>query len=273
MLKYMSTARESNGGCVRLAGAQNSWGQPVYWASPGDPEYDVRVPKVDEPPELDSLRVPVGAVAARTSDDAMTVFDLERGYVAALTGAKFLEEEGTWRASGATVTYLDSNGLHVDTGRADDPRNDGSHRGNNGATMMVRYDQYLAGRIDNVLKVASGPELSTRAVFPMVNSDGDSEDPEAPPQGLRLRVRPDVDLDSLDLHPEARVIAEALQRYGMYLGDSGGATALKLEDTAAEGGDQTWTVPSDGLCALPLTEEFWDVLPEGYHPGTANGSP
>ena len=79
-----------------------------------------------------------------------------------------------------------------------------------------------------------------------------------------MRINPSIDLTSLGLHPQALVIAQALQKYGMYLGDSGGTTALKLEDTRAEGLGQLWTVTADDLCTLPFTSQFWDVLPEGY---------
>ena len=266
ILEYMRTAKESGDGCITLAGAENSWGQPVYWAGPGDTEYDVKVPKVDEPPELANLRIPAGAEAADTSDDAMTIFDVDRGYVVALSGARYNRDTKTWRAGGATVTYLDSNGLSAATGRSDDPRNIGSHRGNNGATMMVRYDEVAAGRIPHVLKVASGPEMSRDFVFPMTGSDGDSKNPIAPKQGLRFRLKPSVDLDALKLDPQAKVIAQALQNFGFYLGDSGGNTALKLENTDVEGEGQRWTVPADGLCSLPLGPQLWDVLPEGYDP-------
>jgi len=238
----------------------------VFWADAEDTKYDVNVPKVDEPPELSSLRIPASAEAADTSDEAMTVFDVERGYVVALTGADYNKDKDSWRASGATVTYLDSNGLHARTGKSDNASNLGSHRGNNGATMMVRYDEFMDGAIHHVLKVASGPEMARRHVFPMVGSDGDSREEIAPPQGLRFRIKPSVDLGAVDLHPEARVFAQALQTYGFYLGDSAGTTALKLENSPSAGGGQPWTVPATGLCALPLVPEFWDVLAEGYDP-------
>ena len=266
ILEYMQTARQNGGGCVTLAGAENSWGQPVYWATAGDTEYDVVVTGEGKPAEVSALRIPDGARAADTNDHAMTVFDVAKGYVVALTDASFDEGERVWTASGATVTYLDSNGLHAGTGRSDDDRNLGSHRGNNGATMMVRYDEFEAGAIRHVLKVASGPETSRRHVFPMIGSDGDSRKGVAPEQGLRFRLKPSLDLDAFDLHPEARVIAEALQTYGFYVGDSAGVTALKLENTRAEGRGQLWTVPANGLCRLPLDPELWDVLPEGYDP-------
>jgi hypothetical protein len=267
ILRYMSTAPEAGEGCLRLAGAEGGdWGQPVYWAQPGDPTYRVSVGKADPPPELQDLRIPRGALPADNNDGSVTIFDVDRGYVVALTDAAHDADRNSWKASGATVTYLDSNGLDARTGKSSDPRNRGSHRGNNAAVMMARFDEVQAGHIDHVLKVASGPEVSKRSVFPMVASDGDSTDPAAPPQGLRFRIKPSMDLDALGLDPQARVIAQALQEYGFYIGDSGGSTALKLENTRIEGRGELWTIPADALCGLPLSSRYWDVLPEGYQP-------
>jgi hypothetical protein len=266
ILAYMRSGPDAGGGCVRLAGTgTNKWGQPVYWAAASDPEYDVHVSGGDRPRELGSLRIPAEATAADTSDAAMTVFDRQRGYVVALTGAHYSASAG-WSARGATVTYLDSNGLHSRLKRSNDQRNRGSHRGNNGATMMVRYDEVAAGAIRHVLKVSSGPETSGRWAFPMVGSDGDSTDPVAPREGLRFRIKPSVDLTALHLNPQAYVIARALQRYGMYLGDNGGHTTLKLEDTRATGQGQKWTLSSTALCRLPLTPKYWTVIKGGYDP-------
>ena len=269
ILDYMRTARESGDGCVALAGAGHShWGQPIYWTRPSDPTYDVTGGKNERPPELASLRIPDEAEPAKNSDGTMSIYDLQKGYVVALTGARFNEDTHSWRASGATVTYLDSDGLHVDTGQSDNRDNTGTHRGNNGATMAVSWDEVRAGAIRHVLKVAAGPEVADRYVFPMVGSDGDyrGNDPEVPPQGLRMRIKPSVDLDELELNPDALVIARALQTYGFYIGDSGGRTSLKLENTVAEGRGQLWNLRDDALCSLPFTMDYWDVVAEGYDP-------
>jgi hypothetical protein len=269
ILNYLSTAPESGNGCLSLAGAQqNKWGQPAYWAQRGDPQYDVQGLPAGAPHELRHLRIPKGAQGADNSDGTMSVYDVARDYVVLMTDAHYDAATDTWSASGATVTYLDSNGLLDTAGPAGDPRNQGTHRGNNGATSYVRYDMVKAGDVRNVLKIASGPALADRWVFPMTGSDGTVTDPSvgAPPEGLRLRLKPSIDLKRLGLHPQALVIAKALQKYGVYLGDSGGTTALKLEDTRAEGRGQLWTVTADDLCSLPFTPQFWDVLPEGYDP-------
>ena len=124
----------------------------------------------------------------------MTIFDRSSGYVTLLTDAHYDQSNDSWSASGATVTYLDSNGLHVGTGFSDNPNNTGSHRGNNGATSVARYDMVQAGAITNVLKISSGPEVGERWVFPMIGSDGHyaGSDAGVPPQGLRLRLKPDA---------------------------------------------------------------------------------
>ncbi len=269
ILDYLRTAPESGEGCLRLAGADhNPWGQPVYWAKPGDTSYNVSGLPASRPPELSALKIPAGAKPAKNSDGSMSVYDLKAGYVTLLTDAKYNARTDTWSASGASVAYLDSNGLVAATGQSDDPRNLGSHRGNNGATSVVRLDLVKAGDVNSVLKVASGPELANRWVFPMTGSDGDyvGDDPAVPPQGLRLRIKPGINLDRLGMHPQALVIAKALQQYGMYLGDSGGTTALKLEDTVKEGRGQLWDVTAEDLCGLPFTPQYWDVLPGGYDP-------
>lgn len=266
ILNYLRMAPESGAGCLTLAGTNDSpWGQPIYWARSSDPTYDLKGDVGIELPELSRLRIPREARPASNSDGSMTIYDLDQGFVVALTDAYYDEYSDTWSADGATVTYLDSNGLRVETGRSDDPRNRGTHRGNNGATMAASWDEVRAGAIRHVLKIAAGPELSRDYVFPMVGSDGDyaGDDPAVPPQGIRLRIKASVDLGAMDLQPQAFVIAQALQRYGVYMGDSAGATTLKLEDTAAEGRGHLWSLSADALCDLPFSPAYWDVIAAG----------
>ncbi len=274
ILEYLRTGPDSGDGCLMLAGTgQNPWGIPKYWAAPSDPEYDVRSSEHELPPELTELRIPVGAHPAANSDGNMTVYDLEKGYVVAMTHAEYDGANDEWSASGATVTYLDSNGLHVNTGRADDARNTGSHRGNNGATMAVSWDQVQNGAVRHILKIAAGPPVANKHIFPMVGSDGDKGElgPAIPPQGTRLRIKASVDLRRLGLDPDALVIARALQRYGVYIGDSGGQTSLKLEDTKTEGRGQLWSLEPDALCGLRFEPRFWDVVAESYDPTRPGG--
>ncbi len=266
ILRYLKSAPEAGRGCIRLAGARkNPWGQPIYWSHRHSPQYKVRATSYELPPELDSLRIPRGARPARTSDAAMTVYDRRRGYVVSLWHAAFNKNLKTWSAGGAQVAYLKSNGLDARFRASNERRNRGSLRGNNGATSTVHYDEVKAGAIRHILKITSGPELSTRSVLPIVRSDGDSSKPNAPAQGTRLRLKPSVNLHRIK-NKQARVIARAMQRYGVYLGDNGGNTTVKLENTRVEGRGQRWNVGAKALCRIPLSPKYWKVVPNGYRP-------
>ena len=56
------------------------------------------------------------------------------------------------------MAYLGSNGLSALLKQSNDPRNRGTHRGNNGAVASVRWDEVQNGSIDHVLKIAVGPD-------------------------------------------------------------------------------------------------------------------
>ncbi|MBW3577937.1 MAG: hypothetical protein KY462_09420 [Actinobacteria bacterium] len=248
-------------GCVHLVGVDGDpWGEPVYHARPADPEHEVRPTRYELPPEFARLRIPEAARPSANSDAEMVVFDRDRGYVAWFWHARYDRHNDRWSAGGGSIAYLASNGLDGRLPASDVPRNTGSHRGLNGAIVAVRYQEVASGSIDRVLKVAVR-ESGSGHVFPMVGSDGDSDDPAAPPQGTRIRIAPDIDLDRLDLSPQARVIARALQDYGAVIGDStGGPIALKLED--APGRDEPWELGVRDLCDIPI-DAFQVVKPPG----------
>ncbi len=83
----------------------------------------------------------------------------------------------------------------------------------------VTYDEVAAGTVGHVLLGAAPTTAKDRWIWPAVATDGPSADPDAPPQGAWLRLRADADLS--ELGPQARVIAQGLQRYGMILSDTG----------------------------------------------------
>lgn len=253
MIRYLE--RDSAYPYIRVVGTEPSggWGEPIYWALPLDPTYDVRSTRYSLPEEFRSLRIPVGAQPAATADGQMTIYDLTAGGVYKLWQAHYDVTTDTWSAGGGSYYYLRSNGLHGSLDEADEPRNAG-HRGNPPALHAVRFDEIRAGSIDHVLKISINTP-SIDHVWPMIGSDGDSTDPSAPPQGARLRIKPEVDLTKLGLSPAALVVAKALQKYGAVVGDSSGAPAsLKVENTVQEGRGQLWDglLSVDSLSAIPF---------------------
>lgn len=254
LLAYLRSAPENDGGIVHLA--SDRWAIPVYQAAPGDPEYRVQPLTDFDPPEWQALRIPTDARPARNEDGEVVVWDHERGLLVHLFDARW--QGGEWSAEGGSVRYLASNGLPSRVRGHDDPRNVGTSRGNNGLTFGIRWDEVRDGALTHVVKVATGPETHERYVWPMWGSDGETTDRDAPPQGLRLRIRPEVDLEALGLDGVALVIARGLQTHGMYVGDNGGRTSIKLQ------ADRRWGVPADALADLPLEPRYWQVLPEGW---------
>jgi len=65
-------------------------------------------------------------------------------------------------------------------------------------------------------------------VLPASASDGTVNDPAALPIGAHLQLDPNLDLNTLNLQPWERTIAEALQTYGMYCADTGFGIALSM---------------------------------------------
>lgn len=262
ILGYLK-ATNVNNGCVMLSGVgSNTWGTPVYWATAGDPSYTIPRSRHFLPPEFASLRIPLGAKPMLAADREMTVYDVERGYVAWLYQAVYDAVNDRWSASGGSIAYLSSNGVLGSLPGSDDPRNTGSHRGLNGAVVAARYDEVRAGAIEHALRIGV-KGASTGHLWPMSGSDGRSTDPRAPKQGLRMRIKPGVDLSTYRLPREALVLATALQKYGAVVGDSTGSPVeLKLEDTVQQGRGQLWTLAPNALCSIPI--EAFEVISEDY---------
>jgi hypothetical protein len=83
---------------------------------------------------------------------------------------------------------------------------------------LARFDEVARGRIDHALRFTA--ERTRRAyLYPARHHAGDSTDPSLPPMGLRLRLRANYPLRGFG--PQARIVLEALKRYGMILADNG----------------------------------------------------
>jgi hypothetical protein len=255
--------REDNAedGCILLSGYEgNDWGMPAYAAGTDDPVYSVVSRKYELPPEFASLRIPLGALPADSSDGEMVVYDLVSRVVALLSKAVYDADTDTWTVNGGSIAHLDSNGLDGSLPAADDVRNRGTFRGYPGAVAMVHQDDIAAGELDNVVKIGVN-NAREGFVFPMVGSDGDTDDPDAPVEGTRIRIKPDVDLEELGLSDQALIIARGLQKYGMVVADNtGGGIELKLEDTERSGRGPFWELEHDSLCAI-TTDHLEVVAP------------
>ena len=82
---------------------------------------------------------------------------------------------------------------------------------------LVRYDEVAAGEITHALRFTVSK--SQRAyIAPATHYASSSTDPNLPPMGLRLRLKKDFDISAYN--GQARVILEALKKYGMIVADN-----------------------------------------------------
>jgi hypothetical protein len=100
---------------------------------------------------------------------------------------------------------------------------------------LIRLDELEAGRIDHALALAI-PEIRKDVYsWPAQRSDGSLDAPNAIPEGTRFRLDPSLDLDTIQMAPVVRLIAEAAQDYGIVLRDGAGSVTFYGEDPTPTG--------------------------------------
>jgi hypothetical protein len=83
---------------------------------------------------------------------------------------------------------------------------------------LARYSEVKAGAINHALRFTA-PCTSPRYVYPARHEASTCSQANAPPMGLRVRLKASVDISHLPR--QARIVAQALKRYGMILADNG----------------------------------------------------
>jgi len=117
-----------------------------------------------------------------------------------------------WRAGSGAVWKMTSNALRPDGWTSADAAGLPILPG------LVRYPEVAAGVIDHALRFTA-PQTRNAHIYPARHDAGSGSSASLPPMGLRVRLKASFDLSQLS--PQARVVAVALQHYGMILADNG----------------------------------------------------
>ena len=83
---------------------------------------------------------------------------------------------------------------------------------------LVRFDEVATGAIHHAFRVSLTGTQDAH-ILPALSCASTINNPNAPPMGLRLRLKAGFDLSGLS--GQARVIAEALKHYGLIVSDNG----------------------------------------------------
>jgi serine/threonine-protein kinase len=141
-----------------------------------------------------------------------------------------------WRANisggvfqGGCLAVWDMNRLYPASGRGEQCTS-ADAAGYPIAPLLFTADEVAAGRIDHAIRFIL-PNDRIRAAFyvhPATHVGGPAGAPDAPPYGARLRLRADYPVATLP--PGARVVARAMQQYGILLADGGQITLTAQSD-------------------------------------------
>ncbi len=126
---------------------------------------------------------------------------------------------------------------------------------------LIRPEEIAQGRIEHALAFAYNAPKHGVYVQPASLSDGLSTRAGAIPEGARLQLDPALDLDRLALKPAARIVARALQEYGMFLGDGAGGFACYAE--VFPGRKNRWEGVLDNFDLFNVPTERFRVLKLG----------
>jgi len=200
------------------------YGFPVYDATATTRRYriDCTEPWGTCGLERQLVPVPAGAVPSSGTDGAMIVIDWS-----ARLAYDFWRARRTatgWTASWGTVSSIDGDG-----------RTDGATGpGLPALGGLIRTAEIRQGTIEHAIAFSTDNACRTVFRFPARKTDGASSRSDCMPEGSRLQLDPSVDVAALpDITPAETAVGRALQKYGAYVRDNGGATAaFGFEDPA-----------------------------------------
>lgn len=248
-------ARRATGGIVV---ATREWTMPVFLADRSKRRHEVRLTAEWSPFErMVGMPIPDVARPDPQGDGHLAVVDRAGGWVWELWQAR--RTGRGWQASWGNRIALASSGVYPYGMSA---------RGSGFSVLagLIWPHELRRGRIQHALAFSTYPNRAGVLVRPATESDGDSSDPLALPEGARLQLDPGLDLDRLGLAPWERTIARAMQEYGLVLVDNGGASIALYHAHPASFGRLRLPFPTDdgaGVIGRKIPLRYLRVLDWG----------
>lgn len=191
--------------------------------------------------------IPADAAPNSGSDGAMVTVDGAAGTVFEFWRAN--KAGDNWSAQWGAVNSLHGSGWG------------GSATGSGASRLagVIRVAEIAAGTIPHALALQTNNACSTFR-SPALKSDGTSMRSDCIPEGAHLQLDPSLDVSRLGLTKAELAVATAMQRYGGYVVDVGGAplsVSFELDTTA----------PPPGLGSVYGAAGFrWDYDPMDHVP-------
>lgn len=232
----------------------HSWSDPIYYADKNTPVYTVYK---DNGVGIWYTNVPIpdGAVPDPMADGGFTIVDLYRNHTYGSWKMRF--EGGKWKAGAFHRWDLYSSGISVNrkwtVGGASLPT----------LASLIRPEEIEAGVIPHVLCCGlTLPKAGWKVYPPAATTDGKSYDTWAIPEGARLQLDPNFDIDSLGLNRTGKIIVKCWQEYGIVVKECAGRSVIYAENPigrTVSGQPDPW--PALGVDGNILKGEVMKNLP------------
>ena len=274
--RMVATIGEARNGGV-LTSDPNQYSYPVYYADAETPRYNVSCRKYKctlytpqgavRTTMLPQVPIPSGARPSAGSDSSLIVIDLTNGDEYNLWQIE-PTAEGGWSASNGSRYNLFWDGMPTEYG-------------SRGAGLpyqagLIRPHEIERGYIDHALAFAYPTPARKRCVYPASKTDGRGEDRYHLPEGARLQLDPrltEADFERWGLDRTGKIIARAMQKYGVFLIDISGRPKLIVENLADNPfATRQWSepgillsaetvspIPYTALRVLALPASYWDT--------------
>ena len=251
--------------------AADEFSTPIYRVLKHARRVAVRLPPEGSSPALrrilaDGVPIPANAAPATGSDGHLTVWQPSSDTLWEFWRAR--QEADGWHASwgGAMRGVSRSPGYYTGAAWPGLRGRDGWTWGSTATSLpvaagTVTLAELRRGRIDHALAMAVPGPCQGVFSWPAQRTDGTSDSPDCLPEGAHLRLDPAVDVAALDLHPVARMLAEAAQRHGMVIRDRTRVSAQFFLESPPRGQPSPYTALFGGTAPSRVLDGFpWHRL-------------
>lgn len=124
----------------------------------------------------------------------------------------------------------------------------------------IGINEAMSGQINHAVGIGVIHAADWRRFsYPAIRSDGNDTGVNAIREGQRFRLDPAVAVDTLSIHPLAKLLAKAAQRYGLIVTDTAGAVGPAVESglpTKQFTGTDPWTTLLFGTPSYAVLKGF-----------------